>query len=151
VFKSIKNEQLQELFSLEKTLIYFTTTLADHTFLLKRLKVINNLKDKTPTDLLEDVEIELMQAQTTAQIVFGILRRSEESYNSILSNNLNKVMKHLTSISIILMIPTLIASFYGMNVPNSLENNPFAFVLLFLVSIIIASIGFIIFKKIDWF
>ncbi len=149
--KSIKNKQLQKLFSIEKSLIYFTTTLADHTFLFKRLKVISKFKTLELAELLEDVEIELMQAQTTTRIIYDIIRRSEESFDSIISNNLNNVMKHLTAISIILMIPTLIASFYGMNVPNHLENNPFAFVALILASFVISIIGFIFFKKVDWF
>ncbi len=149
--KSIRNKQLQSLFSIEKSLIYFTTTLTDHTFLLKRLKAYTKLRENLDPELIEDVEIELSQAQITNRIYYDILRRMEDSYDSIISNNLNNVMKHLTSISIILMIPTLIASFYGMNVENHLEHNPLAFLWLIIASFLMSIIGFVFFKKIDWF
>jgi magnesium transporter len=149
--KKIDNHSLQKLFSLEKSLIYFTTTLTDHTFLFRRLIAAVHLRDKTPRQLIDDVEIELQQAQTTTKIYYDILRRMEDSYDSRISNNLNNVMKHLTSISIILMIPTLVASFYGMNVPNFFEDSPIAFAALIIGSFALSIIGFIFFKKIDWF
>lgn len=74
-----------------------------------------------------------------------------DAYASVISNNLNIVMKRLTSISIVLMIPTLIASLYGMNVPNSLQENPNGFVIVILISIIITLIGIILFLKKKWF
>lgn len=149
--KRIENEHLESLFNLEKSLIYFTTALTDHTFLYRRLNAIKAFKQNTDDELREDVEIELLQAQNTTNIYYNILRRMEDSYDSRISNNLNIVMKRLTSISIILMIPTLVASFYGMNVPNFLEHNNFAFIALTLLSFIIAFAAFIFFKKIDWF
>jgi len=74
-----------------------------------------------------------------------------DAYASVISNNLNVIMKQLTSISIILMIPTLIASLYGMNVPNSFENNLYGFWILLLISFTLATIGVIIFMKRKWF
>ena len=149
--KSIENEQLEKLFNLEKSLIYFTTTLTDHSYLHRRLNSLRIFKENTDEELREDVEIELMQAKNTTNIYYDILRRMEDSYDSRISNNLNIVMKRLTSISIILMIPTLVASFYGMNVPNFLEHNSFAFLGLSILSFIIAFTAFVFFKKVDWF
>ncbi len=149
--KKINNYELEKLFNLEKSLIYFTTTLTDHTFLFRRLNTLRRFKENTSDDLREDVEIELMQAQTTTRIYYDILRRMEDSYDSRISNNMNIVMKHLTSISIILMIPTLVASFYGMNVPNYWEHNPFAFFGLIFGSFFLSFVAFLFFKKIDWF
>ncbi len=149
--QKINNYELEKLFNLEKSLIYFTTTLTDHTFLFRRLNTLRVFKENTGEDLREDVEIELMQAQTTTRIYYDILRRMEDSYDSRISNNMNIVMKHLTSISIILMIPTLVASFYGMNVQNYWEHNPFAFFGLIIGSFFLSFVAFLFFKKIDWF
>ena len=82
---------------------------------MKTLKVQRQFFDE---DLVEDVEIELRQAQDSARIYSDILSGTMDAYASVISNNLNIVMKRMTSISIILMLPTLIASLYGMNVPN---------------------------------
>ena len=102
-------------------------------------------------DLVEDVEIELRQAQDSARIYSDILSGTMDAYASVISNNLNIVMKRMTSISIILMLPTLIASLYGMNVPNSLEENPYGFLIVIVISILFSVFGFIVFKWRHWF
>ena len=79
-----------------------------------------------------------------------ILSGTMDAYASVISNNLNIVMKRLTSISIILMLPTLVASLYGMNVPNSLENNPYGFLIALLISFLFSVFGFVIFKWRHW-
>ena len=124
--ESIRNEELHQLMRFEKSLVYFITSLRGNEVLLARLK--KYLKTNASTfddDLLDEVEIELQQAYTTANIYSDILAGTMDAYASIISNNLNVIMKQLTSVSIILMIPTVVASMYGMNVPNSLEGNQY--------------------------
>ena len=148
--RSIRNEDLQTLLQIEKCLVYFTTSLKGNDILVHRLK---NLKSQQAYDLelVEDVEIELRQALETTNIYSDILSGMMDAYASVISNNLNVIMKQLTSISIILMIPTLIASLYGMNVHNSLEDNPFGFWLILFFSIALTAIGIFIFRKRRWF
>ena len=74
-----------------------------------------------------------------------------DAFASIISNNVNTIMKRMTSISIILMVPTLIASFYGMNVDVHVDEFPHAFSLIILISIMLSAMAFVIFKKIKWF
>ena len=149
--KSIRNEDLQTLFSIEKSLVYFTTSLRSNDILLHRLKNLKMVKNNIDEELIEDVEIELRQAIETANIFSDILTGMMDAYASVISNNLNIVMKRLTSISIVLMIPTLIASLYGMNVPNALQNNPNGFIIVIFLSIIVAVVGIILFLKKKWF
>ena len=118
--------------------------------MLFRSHRLRNLKAKKETfdlDLLEDVEIELRQAEETTNIYSNILAGMMDAYASVISNNLNIIMKRLTSISIILMIPTLIASLYGMNVPNNLQENKNGFVIIVVISISISILSVFFFKK----
>lgn len=145
--KSIQNEELQALLQIEKCLVFFMTSLKGNDVLFRRLKNLKNYKDTFDPDLLEDVEIELRQAEETTNIYSNILTGMMDAYASVISNNLNVIMKRLTSISIILMIPTVIASLYGMNVPNNLENNPFGFWIILFISLLISVFGVFLFKK----
>ena len=145
--KSIRNEDLQALLRLEKCLEYFITSLKGNDILFYRIKNLRNYKETLDPDLVEDVEIEIKQAQDMANIYSNILTGMMDAYASVISNNLNIVMKRLTSISIILMIPTLIASFYGMNVPNSLQDNHNGFWIIALGSFVLAIIAVMLFKK----
>jgi magnesium transporter len=149
--KSIRNEDLQALLRLEKCLVYFTTSLKGNDILSHRIKNLREIKDKLDGDLVEDVDIELRQALETTNIYSDILSGMMDAYASVISNNLNVIMKQLTSISIILMIPTLIASFYGMNVHNSLEETRFGFWVVALISFSISAFGVFMFKKRNWF
>ncbi len=148
--KSIRNEDLQTLMKIEKCMVYFTTSLKGNDILIHKIKNLKEHKDSLETELIEDVEIELRQALETTNIYSDILSGMMDAYASVISNNLNVIMKLLTSISILLMIPTLIASFYGMNTPNTLENNPYGFWIVLSISFIISSIGLIIFRKKNW-
>ena len=145
--KSIKNEELQALLELEKCLVFFITSIKGNDILFHRIKNIKSERENFDADLLEDVDIELKQAQEMSNIYSNILSGMMDAYASVISNNLNVIMKRLTSISIILMIPTLIASLYGMNVPNSLEKNPNGLLIIVLVSGFLAMIGAFLFKK----
>jgi magnesium transporter len=149
--RSIKNEELQALLQIEKCLVYYTTSLKGNDILVHRIKNIKDYRDTFDPELVEDVEIELRQALETTNIYSDILSGMMDAYASVISNNLNIIMKQLTSISIILMIPTLIASLYGMNVPNMLQNNPLGFWIVLLISSIFSISGVLLFKFKKWF
>ena len=100
---------------------------------------------------MEDVEIELKQAYNTVNIYSDILTGTMDAFASIISNNVNVIMKRMTSLSITLMIPTLIASFYGMNVDIHLEETPHAFAWIVIASAVLSGLSFVLFKKIKWF
>lgn len=149
--KSIRNEEVQALFNIEKSLVYFTTSLRGNDILLHRLKNLKTVKNNFNKELIEDVEIELRQALETTKIYSDILSGMMDAYASVISNNLNVIMKRLTSISIILMLPAVIANFYGMNVPNSLQNNPFGFWIVIFISILTTIAGILFLLKKKWF
>ena len=114
------------------------------------IKSLNN-KLFTDAELLEDVETELKQAHLTVNIYSDILTGTMDAFASIISNNVNTIMKRMTSISIILMVPTLIASFYGMNVVNYIEDAPHGLIAIVLLSITLSALAFFMFRKIKWF
>jgi len=149
--KSIKNEELQALLQIEKCLVFFMTSLKGNDILLHRIKNIKSQPVNYDMDLLEDVEIELRQAQETTNIYSDILTGTMDAYASVISNNMNTIMKQMTSISIILMIPTVIASFYGMNVPNGLQNNSMGLLIIISISILFSVFGVFLFKRKRWF
>ena len=95
--------------------------------------------------------IEVKQAIEMSNIYSSILSGTMDAFASIISNNVNAIMKRMTSLSITLMIPTLIASFYGMNVDIHLEGFPYAFIFIILISVILSAGTFIWFRKIKWF
>ncbi|MDR7208893.1 magnesium transporter CorA family protein [Flavobacterium piscis] len=149
--KSIKNEELQALLQIEKCLVFFITSLKGNDVLFHRIKNLKAHKANYDFDLLEDVEIELSQAQDTANIYSNILTGMMDAYASVISNNMNNIMKQMTSISIILMIPTLIASLYGMNVPNGLEESKYGIWILLFISVVLSAFGVFLFKRRRWF
>ncbi|WP_026713151.1 magnesium transporter CorA family protein [Flavobacterium daejeonense] len=149
--KSIKNEELQALLQIEKCLVFFMTSLKGNDILLHRIRNIKLQRENFDPELLEDVEIELRQAQETTNIYSDILTGTMDAYASVISNNMNTIMKQMTSISIILMIPTLIASLYGMNVPNNLENNQYGIWIIILISFLLSLFGVFLFKRKQWF
>ena len=149
--KSIRNEDLQTLMQIEKCLVYFTTSLKGNDILVQRVRNIREFKNTHDQELVEDVEIELRQAQDTTKIYSDILSGMMDAYASVISNNLNIIMKLLTSISIILMIPTLIASFYGMNVPNLFQENHYGFWIVMLISFSISALCVFVFRRMKLF
>lgn len=147
---SMKNRELLKLLSLEKSLVYFTTSLKSNELVMEKTlrgKILKLYEEDE--DILEDAIIENKQAIEMSQIYRDILNGTMDAYASIISNNLNGVMKFLTSITIILAIPTLIASLWGMNVPVPLQNHPFGFPILVIISIIVTLIAVIMLKKRD--
>ncbi|MBD5234178.1 MAG: magnesium transporter CorA family protein [Bacteroidales bacterium] len=121
--QSIRNEDLLKIMNIQKSLVIFAAAISGNNILMERLNRM--YAGELDRELFEDVSIELRQADTTAAIATQMLDRTLNTYASVISNNVNAIMKRLTSISLILMIPTLIASFYGMNVDVgiSMEND----------------------------
>jgi magnesium transporter len=148
--KSVRNEDLHRLMKLQNTLVYFNTSIRGNQVMISRLKTVFQAKD-FDTELLEDVVIELKQSLNTVNIYSDILTGTMDAFASIISNNVNTIMKRMTSLSIILMLPTLIASFYGMNVDVHVGDFPGAFALIIIVSIMLSALAFLLFKKIKWF
>nr|WP_321453353.1 magnesium transporter CorA family protein [uncultured Carboxylicivirga sp.] len=149
--KSIKNQELNKLLNMEKCLVYFITSIKGNEIVLARLKNSRKITSEINEDLLEDAMIENKQALEIAQIYSDIQSGMMDAFASVISNNLNVVMKQLTLISIILMIPTLIASFYGMNVPNYIEEWSWAMPAILLGSLLLSVLGVILFRKRQWF
>ena len=149
--QSIRNEDLLRLMNLQKCLVYFNTSIRGNEVMIRKLPKIFNEKDYQSPELLEDVMIELKQAQNMVNIYSDILTGTMDAFASIISNNVNTIMKRMTSLSIVLMVPTLIASFYGMNVDIHIEELPHAFSLIVCFSVLLAALAFSVFRKIKWF
>lgn len=150
--KSIRNKELNKLLKMEKCLVFFITSLKANELILAKLRNSRkNTISEINEDLLEDAMIENRQALDMAQIYSDIQSGMMDAFASVISNNLNVVMKQLTLISIILMIPTLIASLYGMNVPNHFENVTWAFPAIIGISATMSFLGVLLFRKRKWF
>ncbi len=150
--ESQRNLEIMEMHELEKALVYFTTALRSNEAVFEKLRKTEKVKRyPEDEDLLEDVIIENRQALEMANIYSGILNSTMDTFSSILSNNLNGVMKALATVTIVMSIPTMIASFYGMNVPLPGQNQPYGFLIVLGVALLIASIVAIIFRKKDLF
>ena len=134
---SMQNKELLKLLSLEKSLVYFTTSLKSNEIVMEKTlrgKIVKLYEEDE--EILEDAITENRQAIEMAQIYSKILNGTMDAYASIISNNLNGVMKFLTSITIILAVPTMISSFWGMNVKLPFENSPMGFLIMVLIAII---------------
>ena len=143
-----KNKSLLRLLSLEKSLVYFTTSLKANEVVMERMnrgKVIKLYEEDE--DLLEDVLIENKQAMEMSKIYSDILSGVMDAYSSIISNNLNETMKLLTSITIIISIPTLIASLWGMNVDVPFEITKYGFWILCAIAIGVTALAIILLNK----
>jgi len=148
--RSMKNEELFQMMELEKSLIYFSTSLKSNEAVLERVLRTKPLKMyDDDAEFLEDVIIENRQAMEMSQIYLHILNGMTQAFATIISNNLNIVMKFLASITIIIAIPTMIASFYGMNVVDvPLSQTPLAFEIIFGISFMISVIlGLFMWRK----
>jgi len=149
--KSTRNKELHRLLKMEKCLVYFTTSLRSNEMMMLKLKTSKWIREyEFSQDLLDEATIENRQAIEMAKIYSDIQSGMMDAFASVISNNLNIVMKQLTIITIILMIPTLIASFYGMNVPNRFEENKYAFWFILGGSALIATIGALLIRRKKW-
>ncbi|MBE3554831.1 MAG: magnesium transporter CorA family protein, partial [Thermicanus sp.] len=133
--QSMKNQELYTLLNLEKSLVYFTTSLKSNNIVMQKMMRNGILKMyEDDQDLLEDVIIENQQAIEMAETHSAVLSGMMDAFASVISNNLNIVMKFLASFTILLSLPTMVASFYGMNVPIPFQTHPFSFWVAILIS-----------------
>ncbi|HIT88929.1 MAG TPA: magnesium transporter CorA family protein [Candidatus Merdenecus merdavium] len=152
---STRNQELIELLELEKSLVYFTTSLRSNEVVLEKLLKVERIKQyPEDTDLLEDVIIENKQAIEMANIYSGILSGTMDAFASVISNNQNIVMKFLATVTIVMSIPTIIFSAYGMNLSGKgmpFASHPNGFTIVIVISIIISLLIALIFNKKDLF
>ena len=143
--REVNNESLIGLSRLQDSLTYFNTSIRGNETLLSKLKFKLQI-DELDADLIEDVNIEMTQARETTNIYSNILESTMDTYQSIINNNMNTIMRTLTSVTIILMLPTLVASFFGMNLVNGMENSPIGFVVAIIISVLISVISLLVFR-----
>ena len=149
--KATKNKELLRLLSIDKSLVYLTTSLKSNQAVFERIMEGNVLTSyEEDTDILEEAMIKNKQAIELSQIYRDISRGLTTSFATISSNNLNSIMKFLAGITIVLSIPTMIASFMGMNVPlGFFANNDYSFFIVLGASLFLALLLAIIFKNRD--
>jgi len=149
--KSTKNKDITDLLSIEKTLVYFITSLKENSAVLERLRKGNIIQlYEGDLDLLEDAVIEINQAIDMSTIYRDILSSITDTYATIISNNLNNMMKFLAGVTIVLSVPTMISSFLGMNVKlGIIGNNPYSAWAILGASIILSILVAIWLKKKD--
>jgi magnesium transporter len=135
--REVNNESLIGLSRLQDSLTYFQTSIRGNETLLSKLKFKLQI-DELDADLIEDVNIEMTQARETTNIYSDILESTMDTYQSIINNNMNQVMRTLTSVTIIMMFPTLIASLFGMNLVNGMEEKPWGFILALIISVLVS-------------
>ncbi len=149
---STRNKEVLELLKYQKSLTFFTTALKSNELMMERLYRSQLFKAfPEDEDLLEDVLTENQQAIEMTNISSNILSSMMDAFASIISNNLNGVMKFLAAITIVLSLPALVASFYGMNVSLPFENLPYSFMIILGLSLLLAVAVAILFVKRDWF
>ena len=143
---NVNNESLIGLSRLQDSLTYFQTSIRGNENLLAKLKFKLQV-DELDADLIEDVNIEMSQARETTNIYSHILESTIDTYQSIINNNMNTVMRTLTSVTIMLMVPTLITSAFGMNLINGMENSTIGFITAIAVSIVVTLVSWFILRK----
>ena len=148
--QSMKNRDLIQLLNLQNSLIYITTSLKSNEIVMEKTlrgKVLKMYEEDE--DILEDAIIENRQAIEMSKTYSDILTSTMDAYSSIISNNLNGVMKFLTSLTILISVPTLIASIWGMNVELPFEKTPYGFVILMIISVLVAVGAYVWLKRKD--
>lgn len=152
---SSRNNELAKLLNIQKSLVYFVTDLRANELLMVKINRTNFLGIKAneeKSDYLQDIIIDSSQALEMANVYTNILNGTMDAFGSIISNNLNMVMKRLTSVTIILMVPTLIASFFGMNLqPLPFESELNSFWIVIMLSVLAAILLYFLFRRIRWF
>ena len=136
---NVNNESLIGLSRLQDSLTYFITSIRGNETLLQKLKFKLQV-DELDADLIEDVNIEMSQARETTSIYSDILESTMDTYSSIINNNMNTTMRTLTSVTIILMFSTLVASLFGMNLVNGMEQSSYGFLIAIVISILVSGI-----------
>ncbi|MBU4486073.1 MAG: magnesium transporter CorA family protein [Candidatus Delongbacteria bacterium] len=151
ILKTLNEKDLVQIFNLHKSLILFTASLNSNNRMIQKLKrsklfVMNEEQD----DILEDITIDIKQAIEMAEIYGNILGEMMRFFSSLISNNLNIVMKFLTAITIIIAIPTLVSSIYGMNVELPFQTSAHAFLITMGISVLAVFLGILIFIYRKW-
>lgn len=147
--RKIDNEDLVGLSRLQDSLTYFITSIRGNETLLSKLKFKLPV-DELDADLIEDVTIEMNQARETTNIYSHILDSTMETYASVINNNVSQTMKQMTSVSIILMFPTLVASIFGMNLISGLEDQWWGFPAVILLTILVTASFSLLFRRKAW-
>ena len=147
--KSSRNQELLQMMKLEKSLVYFSTSLKGNEMVMERLMRQTNILRQFPedTDLLEDVIIENKQAMEMCAIYRDIMTGTMDTFASLISNNLNITMKLLTSVTMILSVPTIIFSLWGMNVPVPFATNPAGFWLVLGIAVVLMIVALLFMWK----
>jgi magnesium transporter len=149
--RSLRNEEVLGLLDYQKSLTYFATGMGANELVLERLQRSPSLRlDEHDQELLDDVRVEVRQAIEMVDISDNILSQMMDSFASIVSNNLNSVMKVLTSVTILLAIPTLVASLYGMNVQLPGARSALAFTAIMLLCAVLCGLLFVVFRRRNW-
>lgn len=149
--KSTESNQLFGLMSLQKSLVFFESAVEGNHPVIKKLDKISSFnKTEKSRFLLKQLHIEMEKTEKSIDQTDILLKQISEVYASAVSNNLNVVMKFLSSITIILSVPSIIGTFWGMNVPVPLEKNPQGFVVLFLVSLFLTILSIVYFYRKDF-
>lgn len=146
---NINNEDLVGLSRLQDSLTYFITSIRGNETLLSKLKFKLPV-DELDADLIEDVTIEMNQARETTNIYTNILDSTMETYANVINNNMSGLMKKMTSLNIILMIPTLVASIFGMNLISGMEEVWWGFPITIVFTIVVTFICYGVFRKKAW-
>jgi len=149
---SIRNKELFELLKYQKSLVYFATALKTNDLMVERLQRLQLFqKYDEDQDLLDDVLTENRQAMEMNNISSNILSQMMDAFASMISNNQNEVIKLLTSVTIVLSIPVVVASFFGMNVNLPFQGQPMAFEITLAISVLLSVLAIFILRKKDWF
>lgn len=152
LYDSNRNAELLELVRIQKSLVYFITALRSNELLMIKMSRTKFLQlNEDEQEILDDLIVETSQALEMANTYTTILSSTLDAFASIISNNLNNVLKRLTSITIILSLPALVTSVYGMNVPIPGQNWPHSFYMPLLISLILSIIISAYFMKKKWF
>ena len=151
LINATNNKYLLQLMNIQKSLVYFVTSLKSNDIILEKLEKGNLIEFyEEDMDVLEDAIIENRQGIETSLIYREIVASLQETYSGVISNDLNEIMKFLAGITIVFSIPTMIASFMGMNVPlGVLANNDYSFMFIMSISIFSAFVIALILKKKD--
>ncbi|HVK46472.1 MAG TPA: magnesium transporter CorA family protein [Pseudobacter sp.] len=149
LYAANRNEELLQLMRIQKSMVYFVTALRSNEMLLMKIERTNFLAlNETEKEFLQDLIVDNSQALEMANIYTNILSSTLDAFASIIANNQNQVLKRLAVITIVLTVPVLVASIYGMNVPIPYSNSPFAFYIPVFLSLAISLvIGYFFLKK----
>lgn len=149
---SMRNQDIFDLLKYQKALIYYTTALKSNELMMARLNRLQLLRTyEEDEELFQDVITEFQQAIEMTNISNNILMQMTSAYASIINNNMNKIIKALTLITIVLYVPTLIASFFGMNVAIPGQNHPMSFTLILTICLLLSGTILFFFMRRKWF